>query len=177
MHTTLADMEEFREQLRHGSIRQAYRSLLTYMKSLRTHFATRYPEIAVSGIYQGYMDITFFALFPPSLKRRDLKIAILFNYDEFKFEAWLAGRNRKVQRQYWELFRESRWPNYRVVAPAKGIDSIVECDLAKDCDFNATNELTFNIEKTAIAFIDDIERYLSVRQPGKKAQPRGLVKR
>ncbi len=176
MHSTWEDMEEFREQLSHGSIQQAYRALLTYIMSLRTHFATRYPEIAVSGLYQGHMDITFFALFPPSLKRRDLKIAIVFNYDEFKFEAWLTGRNRKVQRQYWELFRDSRWPKYRVVTPAKGIDSIVECDLAEDIDFSSPEALTANIEKTTFAFIDDIERYLSAQKSGKEA-PRGRAKR
>ena len=177
MYSTRKDMEEFREQLSNGSIQQAYRTLLNYMAGLRTHFATRYPEIAVSGLYQGYMDITFFALFPPSLKHRDLKIAIVFNYDAFKFEAWLTGRNRKVQRQYCELFRDSRWPKYRVITPAKGIDSIVECDLAKDFDFSSPDALTSNIEETAVAFIDDVERYLSAQQHDKETQPRGRAKR
>jgi len=77
------------------------------MMGLRTHFASKYGDPAVSGLYKGYMDMTYFALFPPSLKRLDLKIAIVFNYEAFRFEAWLAARNRKVQRQYWDDFKDS----------------------------------------------------------------------
>ena len=117
--------------------------------------------------------MTYFALFPPSLKHRDLKIAVVFIYDAFRFEAWLAGGNRKVQRQYWELFRDSQWPEYRVVTPARGIDLIVECDLAKDFDLSDPDALTSSIETATVAFIDDIERFLSEHQPREEAESRG----
>lgn len=161
MHSTKNDMEEFRRQLEKGSVQQAYRALLSYMMGLRTHFMNDLAGPTVSGLYQGYMDMTYFALFPSSLKHRNLKIAIVFDYDAFGFEAWLAGRNRKVQRQYWELFKDSQWPAYRVVTPAKGIDSILECDLAKDFDLDAPDALTASIATTTAAFIDDIERFLA----------------
>lgn len=165
MHSIQQDVEELRKQLGKGSIQKAYGALLSYMMNLRTHFVNKYGEPAVSGLYQGYMDMTYFALFPPPLKRRDLKVAIVFNYDAFRFEAWLAARNRKVQRQYWELFRDSHWAEYRVVTPAGGIDSIIECDLAKDFDFSDPNTLTSRIEMGTAAFIDDMERFLSEHQP------------
>ncbi|MBN1149567.1 MAG: hypothetical protein JXA78_20060 [Anaerolineales bacterium] len=161
MHSIQKDMQEFQGQLGKGAIQKAYRALLAYMLGLRTHFKNSYPGFAVSGLYQGYMDMTYFALVPPSLKPRGLKIAIVFNYDAFRFEAWMAGSNRKIQRQYWELFRDSQWAEYRVVAPATGIDSIIECDLAKDFDFSDPDDLTSRIETTTAAFINDIERFLS----------------
>lgn len=164
MHSIREDMEAFRGQLEKGSIQKAYRALLSYMMGLRTHFKNNYGDSAVSGLYQGYMDMTYFALFPPSLKHRKLKIAIVFNYDAFRFEAWLAGSNRKVQQQYWELFRDSQWPEYRVVMPARGIDSIIECDLAKDFDFSDPEPLTSKIENTTAAFIENIEGFLSEHQ-------------
>lgn len=139
MGTIGEDMAEFRKQLSDGSTQRAYRALLAYMLSLRTHFKTSYPDFAVSGLYQGTMDMTYFALFPQALKDRSLKIAIVFNYGAFRFEAWLAGNNRQVQRQYWELFRDSQWADYRIVAPARGVDSIVECDLAADFDLDDPN--------------------------------------
>ena len=92
---------------------------------------------------------------------QSLKVAIVFNYDAFRFEAWLAARNRKVQRQYWELFRDSHWAEYRVVTPAGGIDSIIECDLTKDFDFSDPDALTSKIESATAAFIANIERFLS----------------
>jgi hypothetical protein len=128
--------------------------------SLRTHVKNSYPDCTVSGLYQGYMDMTYFAIFPPSLKQRNLKIAIVFNYEAFRFEAWLAGNNRQVQRQYWELFKNSQWTNYRLVTPARGVDSIVECDLAVDFDMSDPNALTASIEAATAAFISDMERLI-----------------
>ena len=163
MNSIKKDLEAFRGQLEKGSIQRAYRELLSYMMRLRTHFENNNPGSTVSDLYQGYMDITFFALFPSSLKHRNLKIAIVFNYEAFRFEAWLAGRNRKVQRQYWELFKDGRWPKYRISTPATGVDSILECDLATHFDLDDTEALTASIETAAVAFIDDIERYLAKR--------------
>jgi hypothetical protein len=153
-------MNELRGQLRTGAIQKAYKALLGYMMDLRTRFKNRYPSYSISGLYQGYMDMTYFAIVPPSLKHRDLKIAIVFNYEAFRFEAWLAGTNRQVQRKYWELFRDSRC-EYRVVTPAKGVDSIIECNLAEDFDFGDLDSLTASIEENAVEFINDVERFLS----------------
>jgi hypothetical protein len=165
MQSIQEDMEELRKQIVNGSVQRAYRTLLSYMMGLRTHFANKYGDAAVSALYQGYMDMTYFALFPASLRERDLKIAIVFNYDTFRFEAWLSGRNRKIQRQYWEAFKDSRWDEYRVVAPAGGIDSILECDLARDFDLGDPEGLTARIEKITAAFIKDIEKFLSGQRP------------
>ena len=169
MHSIHGDMEELRKQLGKGLIQKAYRALLSYMSVLRIHFADKYGDPAVSGLYQGYMDMTYFALLPPSLKCLGLKVAIVFNYEAFRFEAWLAARNRKVQRQYWELFKDRDWAEYRVVAPAAGIDSILECDLAKDFDLSDPDTLTSSIEAATVAFIERIERFLSKRQPHEEA--------
>jgi hypothetical protein len=161
MHSIQKDMEELQRQLGKGSIQKAYRALLSYMMGLRIHFMNKYGRPAVSHLYQGRMDMTYFALFPPSLKRRDLKVAIVFNDEAFRFEAWLAARNRRVQREYWEIFRDSHWAEYRFVAPARGIDSIIEYGLAGDFDFSDTDCLTLRIESATVAFLDSIERFLS----------------
>jgi hypothetical protein len=161
MQSIQEDLNDFRRKLRNGSIQKAYRALLRYMMDLRTHFKNRYPNYSISGLYQGYLDMTYFAIVPPSFKHRDLKIAIVFNYGAFRFEAWLAGTNRQVQRKYWELFRDSRWSEYHVVTPATGVDSIIECNLAEQFDFGDLDTLTAAMEEKAAKFINDIERFLS----------------
>ena len=153
-------MQEFHGQLRNGAIQRAYRALLSYMMELRIHFKSKYPDSSVSALYQGYMDMTYFAVSPPSLKQRDLKIAIVFNYEDFRFEAWLSGRNRSVNRKYWEMFKVRKLPAYRVVTPAKGVDSIVECDLAQGFDLSDSDALTASIETGTNVLIKDIERVL-----------------
>lgn len=58
-------MQEYRNQMKKGIIPQAYKSLMEYILSLRTHFANRYPQFSVPGsIYFGYMDMTYFSLLP-----------------------------------------------------------------------------------------------------------------
>jgi len=164
MQSIQEDMNELREQLRTGAIQKAYKALLNYILDLRTRFKNRYPGYFISGLYQGYMDMTYFAIVPPSLKQRNLKIAIVFNYGAFRFEAWLAGTNRQVQRKYWEMFRDSRWTAYRVVTPATGVDSIIECTLAVNFDFGDRDSLAASIEENAVEFIDDIGRFLSDKE-------------
>jgi hypothetical protein len=155
-------VEEFRRLLERGSIQTAYRALLSYMMGLRTQFNSL--GWSVSRLYQGYMDMTYFALFPASLRHRHLKIAIVFNYDAFRFEVWLSARNQKLQRQYWEIFKDTEWPGYRVAPPAKGVDSILECDLASDFDLDDPDDLTARIERTTLTFLDRIEGFFSVEQ-------------
>ena len=77
MHSVQEDLAEFRRDLRTGSVQRAYAALLSYMLGLRTHFKASHPDTGVSGLYQGYLDMTYFALFPPHLKPRDRKIAIV----------------------------------------------------------------------------------------------------
>jgi hypothetical protein len=161
MHSSQQDMHALREQIARGSIRRAYRALISTTMGIRAHFKAGHPSFEVSGLYQGYLDMTYFAVVPPSLKSGGLKIAIVFNYDEFQFEAWLVGRNRKVQREYWELFRDSRWPSYRVVAPATGVDAIVEYVLVSEPDFRDPDALTSLIEAGTLVFIRDMETFLS----------------
>ena len=161
MQSIQADMNHFRAQLQTGAIQKAYRALLDYMRDLRTHFKTKYPKYSVSGLYQGYLDMSYFALVPPSFKRRGLKIAIVFNYEAFRFEAWLSGTNRQVLLKYWALVRDGAWPDYRLVPPGTWADSIIEYDLADSFDFDDLHPLTAVIEKKVAKFTEDVERFLS----------------
>ncbi len=110
--------------------------------------------------------MSYFAIYPPFLKRYDLKVAVVFNFDAFRFEGWLAARNRKIQRQYWDLFKDSQLGEYRVVEPAAGIDSIIECDLATDFDIDDPDALILKIENATTDFIENVEKLLSVTLTG-----------
>lgn len=155
------DMDELRRLLESGSIQTAYRGLLAYMSSLQSRFRSEHPDYAVSDVYQGRLDYTFFAIAPMPLKRRGLKVAILFDYEAFRFEAWLAARNRQVQRRYWELVKDGDWGACRVTSPGPGVDSIVVCDLARDMDFDDLDGLTASIEQGAVRFVETLTRFLA----------------
>ena len=155
-------MHEYRKQLEKGAIQEAYRGLMDFFNALRVYLKTEYPDYTVSGsIYYGYMDMTYFSFFPQSLKRRKLKIAIVFVHDKFRFEVWLAGNNRAVQTEYWKLFRERDWKKYHVATPAKGVDAILDHILIDNPDFRDLDALTKQIERGTLTFIKDVEAFLA----------------
>lgn len=157
-------ISEYKKQLEKGYIQKAYKGLMSYIMALRTYFQDKYPDYFVSGnIYYGYMDMTYFSFSPQSLKERNLKVAIVFNHEAFRFEVWLSGYNRNVQKQFWKLFEESGWKKYRIVPQDKGVDSVLEYTLADNPDFSDTDKLTSVIEKGTLDFIKDIEDFLSKR--------------
>ena len=154
-------MDEYRTQLEKGAIQKAYRGLMEYIMGLRTYFSSQYPEYLVSGsIYYGYMDMTYFAVIPKTLKQRSLKIAIVFLHESFRFEVWLAGSNKQVQAKYWKLFKESEWSKYRIVPSTKGADSILEYIAVDRPNFSDLDALTKQIESKTLKFISDVEGFI-----------------
>jgi hypothetical protein len=162
MESLSESINEYSKQLKKGVIQKAYKGLIEYILDLRTYLKNKYPDYFISGnIYYGYMDMTYFSFFPESFKRRNLKVAIVFNYDKFRFEVWLAGFNKQVQQKYWELFKESNWDKYHIVSSIKGVDFIIDHTLADNPDFTDLDALTKQIETSASMFINDIEDFLS----------------
>ena len=161
MKSLQENMKEYKKQLEKGAIQKAYLGLMEYMTRLKTHFKREYPDYSVSGsLYFGYMDMTYFSIFPKSLKERDLKIAIVFLHQEFRFEVWLSGKNKQVLTKYWEIFIESGWDKYKIVAPVKGVDSIVEHILVDFPDFGDLDALTRQIDQGTLKFIQGVENFI-----------------
>ncbi|MDD5604347.1 MAG: hypothetical protein RBR99_01705 [Dehalococcoidales bacterium] len=153
-------IEEYQKQLEKGVVQKAYQGLMGYVMDLRMHFSKKYPDFAPGNIYQGYMDMTYFPIFPIELTSRKLKIAIVLIHEKIRFEIWLAAQNKQIQSEYRKLFKEDDWTKYRIPAGGKGVDSIVEYTLADNPDFGDLNALTKQIEKDTLAFIDEIEDFL-----------------
>jgi len=159
------NMNEYKKQLRRGAVQKAYQGLMDYIMGLRSHFEKKYPDYSVSGnIYFGYMDMTYFAFFPKTLKQRKLKVGIVFVHEAFRFEVWLFGYNKSAQAKYWKLFKESGWNKYRIPSTIKGGDSIIEGILVENPDFSDLDALTKQIETGALKFIEDVENFLFTHQ-------------
>jgi len=155
-------INEYRKQLEKGDIKEAYKGLMEYIMDLRVYFKKKYPDYFVSGsIYYGYMDMTYFSFIPESLKRRKLRIAIVFIHDTCRFEVWLAGYNKDIQFKYWKLFKKNDWNNYHVPSTTKGVDSIMEYILVVNPDFSDLDNLTKQIERGTLKFIMHVENFLS----------------
>jgi hypothetical protein len=154
-------MNEYKKQMQKGIISQAYKGLMEYMMSLKTHLKNKYPDYYLSSnIYFGYMDMTYFSFIPKSLKQLKLKPAIVFIHETCRFEIWLAAVNKQIQSKYWKLFKESNWNKYHLVPSTESVDSVLEHVLEDNPDFSDLGSLTNKIEKGSLMFLKDIENFL-----------------
>lgn len=150
------DMKEYTEQLRKGQIQRAYRGIQSFMSKLKSYVDKCYKDHKVSELYAGYMDMTYFAVTPPALKDKQLKIAVVYLHEQNSFELWLAGRNRHVQAAYIEAFQSKDLESFRLSKMNPGVDSIIEWPIVEDPDFENSEGLMLEIEQKLTRFIEDI---------------------
>lgn len=155
------DIKEYNIQLNKGHIQRAYKSIMTFMSDLRAYLENRHPDYSASALYFGYMDMTYFAFTPPELRDMKLKIAVVFLHEECRFEAWLAGSNRKIQGEYIELLRKKDIGEYTLSSVSPGVDSIIESVIVKQPDYDRPDELKKIIENKIMKFTEDIKSILS----------------
>ncbi|MEM7102815.1 MAG: hypothetical protein AAF502_06795 [Bacteroidota bacterium] len=158
---TLNDyIKVYKTQIALGDVKEAYRSLIRFMMELRTQFHHELPDHFISGsIYQGYMDMSFFAVISPALKEKKLKVIVLLDHENVSFELWLCGRNKKVQKKYWVVFKQSDFGNYTIPADIKGVDSILEHQLISEPDFDNLEQLADQIKVGVLEFIENLEQF------------------
>lgn len=153
-------IEIYRKLMKEGHMARAYQGIIGTMMELRTFFLKAYPDWTVSSsIYQGYMDMTFFAVTSDVLKQRNLKVAIVFLHEPIRFEAWLSASNKRQQKKNWELIRDAKWNRYTLENTIEGRDAILRNVLVDKPDFDQLDKLKEMIEKEILEFIKNLEDF------------------
>lgn len=160
MKTLNAYMSEYKNQMEKGDIQKAYRGLMDYIMDLRTCFINKYPQYVASGIYSGYMDMTYFSFSPQALREKKLKIAVVFLHKTVRFEVWLAASNKQTQDKYRRIFKDNPRNKYPVSPGGKGVDFIIAATLADSPDFDNPGALTDKIENALLNFISAVQKVL-----------------
>lgn len=146
---------EYQRQLKKGDIQKAYQGLMHFMMDLRTHFINKYPNgFVTGGLYQGYMDMTYFPFTPIALKHRKVKFGVVFDHKALQFSVCLLGQNKEVMREVWEKVKGKTWPKY--VVPVSPQDAALEYLIVEAPNFDDLEGLTKQIEKGVLAFIRDV---------------------
>lgn len=148
----------YKEQLDKGDILVAYNELVKFVMNLRTTFIKRLSDkYSFSGILHGYMDYTYFYYSNDFLKTKKLKLGLVLNHLEMRFEVWLLGNTKPIQKKYWELSKNTKWNNNKNEMPEY---SIIEAILVENPDFNNLDKLTEQIETKMIKASEEILDYL-----------------
>lgn len=136
-----------------GEVQKTYQSLVGVVQDLRTEFKKAYKgKYSVANVLHGYIDFTYFYLQNDYLKKHRLKLAIVFNHQEVRFELWLLGQTKDVQINFWEKLKGEQWVNEDSM-PEWSIFEIVMID---NPDFDGTKQLTESIQSTFIEFSNEI---------------------
>ena len=126
--------------------------------NLRTTFIKRLSDkYSFSGILHGYMDYTYFYYSNDFLKTKKLKLGLVLNHLEMRFEVWLLGNTKPIQKKYWELSKNTKWNNNKNEMSEY---SILEAILVEKPDFNNLDKLTEQIETKMIKASEEILDYL-----------------
>jgi len=148
-------ISKYRAQLKNGHIQKAYLGIITGITQFRNQLQKNYPEYQISNQMQnGFMDMTYFAFSPPELRQQKLKIALVFNHQDFQFEFWLVGQNKKVQKNYWTIFKESDWKVYPLSSDPN--HAIVQYVFLNEPNFEEEEDLKDRLESGLIKFTESI---------------------
>lgn len=143
----------YKELLAQRDIQIAYSELMKYVQKLKTTFSKSLDsEYSVGSVFQGYMDYTYFYLANDYLKSKKLKLGLVLNHTDMKFEVWLLGQTKDVQEKYWQLFKNTKW-NKNSEMPQY---SVFEVSLVESPDFNDLDLLTETIKSKFILVADEI---------------------
>ncbi len=144
----------YKEQLDKGDILIAYNQLVKFVMKLRVDFIKSLSEqYSFTGILHGYMDYTYFYYSNEFLKSKKLKLGLVLNHSEMRFEIWLLGNTISIQKKYWDLLKESTWNKDRKEMPKY---SILEAVLENKPDFDNLPQLSQKIENKLIEISDEI---------------------
>ena len=70
-----------------------------------------------------------------------------------RFEIWLLGQTKDIQKKYWNLLRKSKWNKDKNIMPKY---AILEAIIIEKPDFNNLDLLSKNIENNLVKVSNEI---------------------
>ena len=153
-------ISDYTVRLQQGEVQAAYRGILEFVGKLRADFITKYPDYNTGGVYQGYMDMSYFSLSTKPLKDKGLKIAIVYLHEKGDFEVWLSARNREISKRYKSVVDNIISDNATVFHADNNQDAIIESTLTSTPDFEDQASLIDIIERGVEKFVTTITSLL-----------------
>ncbi len=156
--TNNVDFLDYKQQNNQCEENLDYHQLINYMKELRTFFDKEYDTyFKLGNIYQGNPDFSYFSLTTEELKKQKLKFVIVLDHKALCFSICLSGQNKSIRKKYWNIFRDSDWNKYHLAESIDDSLSIIDQTIVEEPDFSNKINLTEQIEKESLKFINKIK--------------------
>jgi hypothetical protein len=155
-----SDLQYYTEQMRTGVVPRVYQKIIKSMQELRRFLEAQDSNLVTWTLYQGYLDMTYFAITTPHLQSKKLKIAVVYQHENNTISLWLAAANRKLQAHYWHFFRDHPVEGYHLSQLAPGCDAIIERDVIQ-LDLDHMSQIKQLLFEEAQGLISRIERRMN----------------
>lgn len=161
-------LNTYRTLLQTTELQKSYQEFVALFRFLRIRLAELMPEYKFQGnIVENAMDYSYFQFTDEELKAAGLKIAVVFVHADFRFEVWLSGVNRKVQRKYYEQLKDCELA-YELTDNPERKDYILRCPIDDGFDISDGEAAAEEIRKAAVEMIryaEDI-KYIGALKTG-----------
>lgn len=148
----------YKKELEKGDIQIAYESLIKYVMALKAACEKAFSkEFTFGNVSQGYMDFTYFSFYNSFVRKEKLRFGIVLNHQKLRFELWLMGQNGEVQKQYWELLKNTKWNQNQPGMPKY---SVLEAVVKEKPDFDNLPQMTDEVVETAEGTVQEILEHL-----------------
>ena len=147
-------IEIYKRQLEDESIQIAYITLMRYIAKLTSAFPKEYKTGHISP---GFLDYTYFPFFNDYLRKHKLRFGIVLNHKKMQFELWLMGQNKTLQKEYWDILKDTSWNKDKKIIPKY---SVLEVCLLDKIDFDDKEKMTTQILSQAMSLSKEIQNYL-----------------
>ena len=140
----------YKELLSTTELQTSYQEFINLFRYLRIELEKELDDFSFSNnIVENRMDFAYFQLFSDELKAKGLKAQIIFVHKEFQFEVWISGYNRKIQRDYYNYFKNQNI-KYIINGDPDRVDYIIKSPLPKDIDIS-NGELLIDLLKSEVS--------------------------
>ena len=148
----------YKEQVNKSDIQNTYMFLLKYLMQVKASFEKAFSkEYSCGNISPGYLDFSYFPFYNDYLRDKKLRFGIVLNHSKMRFELWLMGQNKEIQKKYWDMLETSQWNQGHSTRPQYAELEIV---LVDNPNFENTDALTVDIINMAVEEADKIIAYL-----------------
>jgi hypothetical protein len=153
-------IEQYRKALQSGAD-EGYRAVLGFLADWRLQLQKKHPDYAVSALQVGQMDFSYFTFTTAALKKRSLKVVVLFVHNRFSFEVWLSGQNKAVATKALRLLQDVGWSKHELAMDTRSVDYAAKTCLLVDANFSSPQTLSAQLEQGIVGFVDDVEAALA----------------
>lgn len=153
-------IREYRNIIQSTNLQKCYQEFVKFFRGFRTYLAENLSEYKFTGnIVENNMDYSYFQFSNKDLQSKGLKFVIAFTHNNFEYEIWLSGINRKVQINYHNKLSKVKH-NYAMSPDPNRFDYILKERLFDEVNYDDC-EILFNTSiKNILAFANNIDKII-----------------